>query len=449
MLDIQVDRSALCTTVPGMAFRSRRLETLLGGRFGQLTYDQVAGLIDVEAAAEAEDLDYKCELAARDPKKKEELAKDVCSFANHIGGVLIVGLAEARGVPTKIMDLDVPDWDAWLRHLAQVIGSSTAPPVRYETYSVRDPADPKQGFLILAVPRSPHGPHAVTTPPVKATEKALRYPRRTGSRTDWLTETDVATAYHRRFTEAADRGQRLVDAEREALAGLPPSNMPQLLVTMTPEVPGDMPINRESYERHRRDLLQGLLFERVRIGSRRLIATAGERTMNYQYCELHRDGAGAWISAIPVRTVMSDGTEFNYADVNAVAGELMDMLESLAVHARDRAGVSGTMLIKAAVCEAPHRHPQGPPRPNLNPMLRFRIDQIDKWGRPRVSLSTQTCAYADAEAAALVDDLADGGVELVQATALIADELVHAFGIPEAAFTRRAEAAPARHHDLT
>ncbi|MFF8988282.1 helix-turn-helix domain-containing protein [Streptomyces globisporus] len=263
-----------------MAFRSRRLEALLGGRVDQLTYEQVAALVDVEEAAEAEDLDYKRELTASDPKGKEELAKDVCSFANHIGGILVIGLAEARGVPSKIMDLDV-DWDAWLRHLAQVIGSTTAPPVRYEAYPVRDPEDPKQGFLVLAVPRSPHGPHAVTTPPVKASEKALRYPRRTGSRTDWLTETDVATAYRRRFTEAADRGQRLVDVEREALAGLPASNMPKLLVTMTSEVPGDMPINREAYERHRRAIIQDLLFERVRIGSRRLIAMSDERTMNY------------------------------------------------------------------------------------------------------------------------------------------------------------------------
>ncbi|WP_374547984.1 ATP-binding protein [Streptomyces sp. DH7] len=52
-------------------------------------------------------MDYKRELTADDPKKKEELAKDVCSFANHIGGVLIVGLAEARGIPSKIMDLGV------------------------------------------------------------------------------------------------------------------------------------------------------------------------------------------------------------------------------------------------------------------------------------------------------------------------------------------------------
>ncbi|WP_103538953.1 MULTISPECIES: helix-turn-helix domain-containing protein [unclassified Streptomyces] len=432
-----------------MAFRSRRLEALLGGRLDQLTYDQVAELVNVEEAAEAEDLDYKRELTASDPKGKEELAKDMCSFANHIGGVLIIGLAEARGVPSKIMELDLVDTDARLRHLAQVIGSSTAPPVRYEAYPVRNPEDPKQGFLILAVPRSPHGPHAVTTPPVKASEKALRYPRRTGSRTDWLTETDVATAYRRRFTEAADRGQRLLDVEKEALARLPASNMPKLLVTMTPEVPGDMPINHESFERHRRDIIQRLLFERVRIGSRRLIATSDERTMNYQHCELHRDGSGAWISGIPVQTVMSEGAEFNYADINVVVDELQNMLQLLAAHARDRAGVSGTMLVKAALCEAPYRHPLGPGRPHLNPMLTFRIDQTDHYGTRRLPLSTQSCRYADAEVAALVDDLADGGTELVEATALLADELVQAFGIPEAAFPARAAAASAGRHGLS
>ncbi|MFC9183312.1 hypothetical protein ACFTZJ_21885 [Streptomyces globisporus] len=63
-------------------------------------------------------------------------------------------------------------------------------------------------------------------------------------------------------------------------------------------------------------------------------------------------------------------------------------------------------------------------------------------------MSTQACAYADAEAAALVDDLADGGTELVQAASLIADELVQAFGIPEAVFAARAKAAAVRHHGL-
>ncbi|MGX1266814.1 hypothetical protein RKD18_000008 [Streptomyces phaeoluteigriseus] len=43
--------------------------------------------------------------------------------------------------------------------------------------------------------RSPYAPHAITAPPTRPSREALRYPRRGGSQTEWLTETDVATAY--------------------------------------------------------------------------------------------------------------------------------------------------------------------------------------------------------------------------------------------------------------
>ncbi|MEV7952115.1 hypothetical protein AB0O74_34765 [Streptomyces rubiginosohelvolus] len=82
-------------------------------------------------------------------------------------------------------------------------------------------------------------------------------------------------------------------------------------------------------------------------------------------------------------------------------------------------------------------------------MLTFRIDQTDHYGTRRLPLSTRSCPYTDAEVAALVDDLADGGTELVKATALLADELVQAFGIPEAAFAARAAAASTGRHDLS
>ncbi|MFB7266185.1 helix-turn-helix domain-containing protein [Streptomyces nojiriensis] len=422
-----------------MSFRSRRLEALFGGPLGDATYEQIASLVGVEEAAEAEDLDYKQQLTAADPKGKEELAKDVCAFANHIGGVLVIGLAEARGVPSKALDTDLTD--AHLRHLEQVIGSSTAPSVRYETYQLHNPAEQGRGFLIIAVPRSPQGPHAVITPPTKPTEKALRYPRRSGSRTNWLTETDVATAYHHRFTASAGRASRLLEVEREALASLPASNQPQLLVTVTPEVPGDMAITRETYNRYQQDLLTtspGLgdgdsFFSRIGIGSRRLIATSGQPDgYGYQYCELHRDGSGVWAAGMLSGTAIVDSKEFHFANLDAVVYELLSALAFLGAHARDRAGTTGTARVKAALVEAPHTHPHGPPRPNLAPLLPFRIDQVDNHGVRRAQLSTQMCPYADAEAVALVDDLADARAPLVQAAAYLADELVQAFGIVEA-----------------
>ncbi|WP_328445629.1 hypothetical protein OG780_06615 [Streptomyces sp. NBC_00386] len=62
----------------------------------------------------------------------------------------------------------------------------------------------------------------------------------------------------------------------------------------------------------------------------------------------------------------------------------------------------------------------------------FRIDDVSPASGWRVALSTQFCAYADSQAAALLDDLADGGTGIVQTASVLADKLFHAFGIAEA-----------------
>jgi hypothetical protein len=422
-----------------MLYRSRRLEALLGGSLDAVPYADLAALANNPEAAEAEDLDYKRELSAADDKGKEELAKDIAAFANHIGGIIVVGMADTNGIPTKVMDSDVSD--AHQRHLQQVVAHNTAPPVRFETRAVHNPATPGRGFLILAVQRSPQGPHAVTAPPTKPTEKALRYPRRAASKTDWLTETDVATAYHRRFSAAADRGQRLEDTERELLTGLPASNVAHLLVSVTPEVPGDMQITQASYRRHRNELLTAALFlgedeplfTEVRIGSRRLIAQGGDPGGYwYNRCELHRDGSGGTAMRMGSRTETEQMVEFAWAEPDTVVYELLTALYLLGSHARDRAGTTGTALIKAALVDAPHSHPQGPPTPNMHPLMPFRIDNVSSVSGRRAALSTQFCAFADSQAAALLDDLADGGTGLVQTASVLADELFHAFGIAEA-----------------
>ncbi|MYR36002.1 hypothetical protein GTX14_02135 [Streptomyces sp. SID4944] len=134
----RVWQAAGSATVRGMLYRSRRLEALFGGPLGSVSYAELAALVDNPEAAEAEDLDYKRELTADDDKKREEFAKDLAAFANHIGGVLIVGMAEARGIPSKVMDADVSD--QLRRHLQQVAAANTAPPVRFDMRAVPNPA---------------------------------------------------------------------------------------------------------------------------------------------------------------------------------------------------------------------------------------------------------------------------------------------------------------------
>ncbi|MFD0426447.1 AlbA family DNA-binding domain-containing protein [Streptomyces parvus] len=415
-----------------MLYRSRRLEALFGSPLGSVSYARLAALVDDPEAAEAEDLDYKRELTADDDKKKEEFAKDVAAFANHIGGVLIVGMAEVRGVPSKVMDTDISDH--LRRHLQQVVAANTAPPVRFDMRAVPNPRPEAggRGLLLIAVPRSPH---AVTAPPTVHTQKALRYPRRAASKTDWLNETDVATAYQRRFAAGADRSARLDTVERELLSALPLNGHPHLIVALTPEIPGEMVMNSESFGRYRTEL-QGVslliqeedAFTTIRVGSRRLIATDGhpDDLSHHSHCELHRDGSGAFAQRVPLRVMDIDDETYTWLPPDVVVWLLMSALNILALHARDRAGATGTARIRAALVQSSPRHPVDPPPRAISfPLI---IDH----GTDDVPLSTQSCTYADGEAVALLDDLAIEGPALVQATSRLADEIVQAFGIAEA-----------------
>src|SRR6185437_1612153 len=58
---------------------------------------------------------------------------------------------------------------------------------------------PGTGFYLIAVPRSPTAPHAVLV------NDSLRFPRRNGRTTAYLSEPDVAQAYRERFAGLQSR----------------------------------------------------------------------------------------------------------------------------------------------------------------------------------------------------------------------------------------------------
>ena len=97
---------------------------MFGQRLDELDYQTIAELVGAPEAAEGEDLDYKQAHYRPDDRGREELAKDIAAFANHLGGLLIIGMAENNGVPSKVLDVDLDD--ARLRHIRQVIVSNTA-----------------------------------------------------------------------------------------------------------------------------------------------------------------------------------------------------------------------------------------------------------------------------------------------------------------------------------
>lgn len=71
-------------------------------------------IVNDENYRENESIDYKinfsyleCTDKKQQNQKKNEFKNDICSFANANGGYLIFGLAEAKGIPTKIIGVEV------------------------------------------------------------------------------------------------------------------------------------------------------------------------------------------------------------------------------------------------------------------------------------------------------------------------------------------------------
>ncbi|MEU2718674.1 ATP-binding protein [Streptomyces sp. NPDC007205] len=430
-----------------MVMRLRRLESLLGRRLDDVDYSSIADLVGNADAAEGEDLDYKQAHYSADDKGREELAKDIASLANHTGGLLLLGMAEDKGVPSKVFDIDLDD--RHLRHIRQVIANNTAPPVPYEAIRVPNPGAPGTGFLMLAVPRSPYGPHAVTAPPTKPSKDTLRYPRRGGSKTEWLTETDVATAYRARYTAAAERDQRLADVEKDLVDALSDRITPHLIVTLVPESPGDMVIDSSRFARYQEELQRTELhlgrrhrtFTRPAVGPRRLIVREAGDDRGAR-AELHRDGSAAIGLVLHIHQSRLGGSEVDlqFAEPGEVVYQLLCALRFLASHACDRAATSGTAIVKAALVADMADHPARAAVPAFDRphTISFRVDPLDPGSWQRAKLSTQDSEYAHAQAAVILDDVADHGRGLLEAAATLADELLQAFGYPENGLITRA-----------
>ena len=94
-------------------------------------------------------------------KQREELLKDVSSFANTIGGHLIIGMAEDKGIPTAIPGVTVllDDPDKEKNRLSQLIEQWLEPRISCGMHAIE--VQPKQYVLVIRVPQSLVSPHRV------------------------------------------------------------------------------------------------------------------------------------------------------------------------------------------------------------------------------------------------------------------------------------------------
>ncbi|MFG3602491.1 AlbA family DNA-binding domain-containing protein [Micromonospora chersina] len=419
-----------------VALRSRRLESVFGTGLDALAARHINGLV-AAGVQEAFDLDFKRELYGRGESDKRALAGDVAALANTGGGVIVLGVEEddqARATKTPGVEIS----DAEVARMRQVVASLVAPMPAFDVVAVPDPmlvtteGGAAQGFIVVAVPRSPSAPHAVLI------NEGLRFPTRNGATTRYLSEPEVATAYRNRFASLHRQTERVEQIEQEAIGNLARGEYAWTVVSLVPDLPGEMSLNREALQVFDQNVRQqplplfnrGLAIYRTRVGRRRLLA---DGTSNYDpdsrwiSLELHSDGSGVFAMAAfdlnERRRREAPSSEegdrtFRLISDEWIAEGIISGLLQLARHARDRTAAGGSALIRAQLYPVSISTTIGHGRGHGIP--ESRTGGQYNWTRAE-----------PAEASAALDDLAQPGPQLIEAAALLLDELGQAFGVPE------------------
>lgn len=110
-------------------------------------------------AAESLYVDYKQATYGGKEADHAELLADVSSFANAAGGDLVIGVAEARGIPSAIVPF-TGNADDERRRLEDIARTGLEPRIRIQTRAV--PLAAGGAVIIVRVPRSYAPPHRVT-----------------------------------------------------------------------------------------------------------------------------------------------------------------------------------------------------------------------------------------------------------------------------------------------
>ncbi len=192
-----------------VGLRSARLEALLGSPLELVQHADLMALISNQVP-EAFDLDFKSEMYGPTDKDRRDAATDVAALANTAGGLLVLGIEEddqARATAAPGLELSEADE----RRIRQIVGSQVVPMPVLDVLRVEDPDRPGYGLVLIAVPRSPLAPHAVVV------NDGLRYPRRNGATTRYLSEPEVADAYRERFARPRRQADRAREIEADAL----------------------------------------------------------------------------------------------------------------------------------------------------------------------------------------------------------------------------------------
>lgn len=175
------------------------LHRALGMEPCPLSLDMVHRAV-ADRVAEREDLDWKQVLPKHSGRWVEEFSKDVAAMANAGGGTIVYGVAEEGAEAAEVRGVgDVTD--ATIRELRGAAYSGITPPVLgFETVVL---SENEMAVLVVLIPPSDDAPHFVFR------QDLFGAPLRLGTRTGWMSERQIESAYRRRFAERDRRSVNL------------------------------------------------------------------------------------------------------------------------------------------------------------------------------------------------------------------------------------------------
>lgn len=307
-------------------WRSPALEALLGGPVDEtgLTEDAVLRLVAV-GAREGDELEFK-----RDPypgapagrslawTTEQEFAKDVTALANHVGGLLLIGVEEQDGIAIEAVPT-VGDPDREVQRLGLALVNHAAPVPRAVFVPILAAAGGH--YLAVVVPPSPLAPHAVTGQRGDS-RRPLHWFVRDGAHTRPLAEPDVADRYRARLRGAADRTARRDSVAAEGRDSLGRSDDLWLWAATVPEAPVPTRLDAEAVRDAARWWRQDYRFssplgrvleaggepiagpDRTTLTGRPPLDDDDEADPRFAYIELHADGSA--FAATPVELNTGD-----------------------------------------------------------------------------------------------------------------------------------------------
>lgn len=173
------------------------LHFAIGAPSSDLTFDLVEAAVQAHVD-EGQRLDFKRELPGQKGLAKTDLPKDVAAFANAEGGMLVYGVTDKNSAADQLLGVAEFD-DNFERSIRTTVLNAISPPVLNVSI---DHVTNEEGVCVVTVevPRSPDAPHFIHGDQ----EGAYRAPMRVGRDTRWLSESEIAAAYRKRFTGQAD-----------------------------------------------------------------------------------------------------------------------------------------------------------------------------------------------------------------------------------------------------